>query len=147
MVGVDGQFALVFGDTSPLLEESTCMTLYVATVGMVLLHKAPVVPNFDTQGAAMAKEKWDNTPNNIKKVYSPKSLKFRGYYRSLYSSTPKALLITPGKMFGYMYHQAYSDKYLIKRKESFFDRKNYNKAISNMGNDEVGYDLIDSQAI
>ena len=64
MTGVDEKFALVFGDMSPLSEESTCttLTIYVVPVGDTLLHKAPVVPNFDALGVAIAKEKLQNTP-------------------------------------------------------------------------------------
>ena len=50
-------------------------------------------------------------------------------------------------MFEIIYHQAYSDKYITKCEGGFFDGKDYNKVLLNMGKDEVGRDLIGSQAI
>ena len=149
MTKVDDQFALAFANQPPPVPIVTCttLTLYLSPSGAITPRKPPAVPNFDAQGAAIAKEKLKNTPKNTKSAYTPKALEFQAYCVSLFGSDPVDKLITPDKVFGFLYYQAYRGKFVQKRVAGFFDRPDYDKVIANVNSDVVDHDMVGSQAI
>ena len=92
-------------------EAVTTLTLYQKMcVGMA--KSKPV--NFDAQGAAITQEKKINTPKNTLSAYGPKTIEFNGFCVSLYGDVPSALLVTPDKVFGFLYYQAHRPKFTKK---------------------------------
>ena len=81
-------------------------------------NKKPV--NFEAQGAAVTEEKRISTPKNTTSAYEPKGLEFHNFFKSLYGGCSSATLVTPEKVFGFLYYQAHRLKYLKKRKSGFF---------------------------
>ena len=95
----------------------TTLTLYQRMCAGVS-NKKPV--NFEAQGAAVTEEKRISTPKNTTSAYEPKALEFHNFCKSLYGGCASATLVTPEKVFGFLYYQAHRLKYLKKRKSGFF---------------------------
>ena len=75
-----------------------------------LLLDDVVRPNYDTHADAILKEKKFHEPKNTTAAYDPKSQEFINYCRSLYKDEDDCEVITPDKVFGFMYYQAYRGK-------------------------------------
>ena len=122
----------------------TTLTLY-QRMRVGVSKKKPV--NFEAQGEAVAEEKRINTPKNTISAYEPKGIEFHGFCVSLYGDCPSAELVTPEKVFGFLYYQAHRPKYIVKRKSGYFDREDYDKVIAKVGKHKIEYDVVGYQVI
>ena len=116
MANLDEKFASTFAHVrtseNPSTQEQTKDTLYVKPSGSVTKDK-PL--DFNAQGNAIARQKQKNTPKNTKSAYTPKTIEFMGFCRSLYGKEPEDQLVTPEKLFGFLYYQAHRAKFTSKR--------------------------------
>ena len=87
----------------------TTLTLY-QRMCVGVSKKKPV--NFEAQGAAVTEEKRISTPKNTTSAYEPKALEFHNFCKSLYGGCASATLVTPEKVFGFLYYQAHRPKYV-----------------------------------
>ena len=79
--------------------------------------------NYDSQGAAITKEKLKNTPKNTKSAYSLKVAEFQAFHRSLYGSSACDQLVTTDKLLGFIYQKAHRGKYVINVSPEFLIEK------------------------
>ena len=74
-------------------------------------------PNYEKQSNILAREKIDNTRGNILKAYQPKVDEFNVYCKKIYNGELEPLLITPDKVYGFLYYQPYRTKKKRSKKE------------------------------
>lgn len=153
MPTTNDEFARVFGSvpviTPGTTNECTTLTLYVKPCG-IMSKKPPLgLVNYDKQGDAVRKEKLKHTPKNTIAAYTPKALEFRGFCTSLYGKAAIDQLVTPDKLFGFLFYQAHRRKFVKKRETGYFDRADYDDVISKVDddNDLEEHDVVGSQAI
>ena len=87
-------------------------------------------PNYDTHADAILKEKKFHEPKNTTAAYDPKSQEFVNYCHSLYVEDDDCEVITPDKVFGFMYYQAYRGKKVGKGKKGAFNRLDFDTVMS-----------------
>ena len=99
MSNLDEKFASTFAHVQTFDNPSTWEQ--TTDTGSVIPDKPT---DFNAQGNAIARQKQKNTPKNTKSAYTPKALEFMGFCHSLYGKEPEDQLVTPEKLFGFLYY-------------------------------------------
>ena len=103
--------------------------------------------SFDVQGRAVAQQKKDHAKDNTSKCYDSKQLEFNNYLKSIFEKDEKDTwhLITPDKVFGFIYYQANRKKKKGRKPVGFFDISDFDKTM-NYTSDQLA-DVVGTQAI
>ena len=113
--------------------------------------KRPDPPTFEKQGDAVRHEKSKHTPKNTKLAYNSKAKEFQGYLNSVFGGTGEkesSLVITPSKVFGFMYYQCHRGKRNKQQSSSGkFDRAEYDAVMANSGPMDEKTDLLQNDSI
>ena len=106
---------------------------------------------FEKQGDAVRHEKSKHTPKNTKLAYNSKAKEFQGYLNSVFGGTGEkesSLVITPSKVFGFMYYQCHRGKRNKQQSSSGkFDRAEYDAVMANSGPMDEKTDLLQNDSI